>query len=248
MKTYSCRVCDNALFFENSECVSCGTTLAYSRHEQDIVPLDDGTGTYTDGAGCTWHRCRNFEIAGCTWLAPVASGQCFACDPTRTRPSDSDTVGMASFLPAESAKRHLIVELDALGFAVVAKKDDPANGLCFDLLSSTDEPVTTGHANGVVTIDLAEANNAHREYVRALLEEPYRTMLGHFRHEVGHYFEWQLVENGAAHVLARARELFGDETADYQETIDRHYVNRCALTTLVPLARMAGCDSRSFGP
>lgn len=223
MRAYSCRNCGNALFFENSVCVGCGCSLGYSRGERDIVPLN-GDGVHRDGEGRPWYVCRNLDLSGCTWLTPFAGDQCSACDFTRTRPNDGDAVGLTNFLTAERAKRHLLVELDTLGFAVVDRVEDPVNGLCFDLLSSVDEDVVTGHANGVITIDLGEADDVHREYVRAQLNEVYRTMLGHFRHETGHYIEWRLVENGGAEVLSRARELFGDETVDYQETIDRHYV------------------------
>lgn len=215
-------MCGNPLYFENSVCVGCGTALGYSRREREIVPVDSH-GVYVDAEGWIWHVCRNLGLSGCTWLAPLEGGQCAACDLTRTRPNDADAAGLANFLPTERAKRHLVAELDALDFPVVSKAEDPVNGLCFDLLSSSQEQVLIAHADGVITIDLAEANNAHREYVRAQLDEPYRTMLGHLRHEVGHYFEWQLVENGPAETLARARELFGDETVDYQETVQRHY-------------------------
>ncbi len=223
MKAYRCRVCGNALYFENSVCVSCGTALGYARREREIVPVDEH-GVYVDAEGWVWHVCRNLGLSGCTWLAPLEGGQCFACDLTRTRPNDADAVGLAEFLPAERAKRHLVAELDALGFPVVGKDQDATNGLAFDLLSSTAEQVMIAHADGVVTIDLAESDDSHRERIRSQLDEPYRTMLGHFRHEVGHYYEWQLVE-GSPDVLARARELFGDETADYQASVDRHYAD-----------------------
>ncbi|MEO6606125.1 MAG: putative zinc-binding metallopeptidase, partial [Aeromicrobium sp.] len=98
--------------------------------------------------------------------------------------------------------------------------DDNPSGLAFDLLSSVNENVIIGHDNGLITIDVAESDIAHREKVRAKLDEPYRTMLGHFRHELGHYFESLLVQG---EVLERARELFGDDTKDYQTEIDRHY-------------------------
>lgn len=222
VKAYACRACGNPLYFENSVCVGCGTGLGYSRAEREIVPVDEH-GVYADAEGWVWHVCRNLNLSGCTWLAPLEGGQCAACDLTRTRPNDADAVGIANFLLAERAKRHLVAELDALGFAVVGKAEDPVNGLCFDLLSSTQQKVMIAHADGVITIDLAEADDAHREHVRAQLDEPYRTMLGHFRHEVGHYYEWQLVESGTPEALARARELFGDETADYQQTVQRHY-------------------------
>lgn len=223
MKAYRCRACGNPLYFENSVCVSCGTGLGYARAEREIVPVD-ARGVYVDAAGLIWHVCRNLGLSGCTWLAPLEGGQCFSCDLTRTRPNDTDAAGLANFPLAERAKRHLIAELDALGFPVIGKTQDAANGLAFDLLSSTLGKVMIAHSDGIVTIDLAEGDDSHRERVRSQLDEPYRTMLGHFRHEVGHYYEWQLVELADdTDLLARARELFGDETADYQASVDRHY-------------------------
>jgi hypothetical protein len=190
--------------------------------EREIVPVS-AEGSYVDADGLVWHVCRNLNLSGCTWLARLEGRQCWACDLTRTRPADQDLEGLENFAVAERAKRHLLVELDALDFPVVSKVEDPVNGLCFDLLSSVGEQVTIGHAEGVITIDLAESEDSHREYVREQLDEPYRTMLGHFRHEVGHYFEWQLLEREPDQRMERARELFGDERVDYQETIDRHY-------------------------
>ncbi|GAB3243027.1 zinc-binding metallopeptidase family protein [Nocardioides dilutus] len=215
MKSFRCRVCDNPLHFENSVCVSCGTALGFSRAERSIVPVDE-QGRYVDAAGLVWHVCGNLALSGCTWLAPLEGGQCFACDLTRTRPSDEDPVGLELLPGAERAKRHLVFELDGLGFSV--------DGLAFDLLSSSAAAagnVVIGHEDGVITIDLAESDDAHREKVRAHLAEPYRTMLGHFRHEVGHFIEWQLVRGDD--LMSRCRDLFGDERADYQAALDRHY-------------------------
>ena len=161
--------------------------------------------------------CRNLNLHGCTWLAPLEGGQCFSCDLTRTRPSDEDLVGLENYPAAERAKRHLVAELDTLGFRVVGKDPetggDPEDGLAFDLLSSVagqQGNVVIGHEDGVITIDLAESDAAYREQVKQKLAEPYRTMLGHFRHEVGHYYEWQLVRGEDR--LTRCRELFGDES------------------------------------
>jgi len=224
VKAYRCRVCDNPLYFENSVCVSCGTALGFARQERAIVPVDQ-QGRYVDATGLVWWVCANLNLSGCTWLAKDKGAQCEACDLTRTRPSDDDVEGLEQFRLAEQAKRHLVVELDTLGFPVVAKTTDPENGLAFDLLSTTahssEHNVVIGHADGVITIDLAESDDAYREKVRAQLAEPYRTMLGHFRHEVGHYFEWQLVRGDER--TARCRELFGDESKDYQAEIKRHY-------------------------
>ncbi len=222
VKAYRCRVCDHDLYFENSACVSCGSALGYSRDERAIVPVD-AEGRYVDATGRAWHRCANHRLAGCTWLAAEPGGWCASCALTRTRPRDDDAVGLAEYRVAEEAKRHLVAELDALGLTVVGKDVDPVDGLAFDLLSSVAQDVTIGHADGVITIDLAESDDAHREQVRARLDEPYRTMLGHFRHEIGHYYEWQLVRGEERQ--ARCRELFGDESADYQAAIDRHYAD-----------------------
>ncbi|MEO9324087.1 putative zinc-binding metallopeptidase [Nocardioides sp. C4-1] len=220
MRAFRCRVCDNALHFENSVCVSCGTALGYSRGERAIVPVDDH-GRYVDATGLVWHVCANLSLSGCTWLAPVEGGQCSACDLTRTRPADDDPVGLEQYPAAEVAKRHLVAELDTLGWTLVSKDDDPVDGLVFDMLSSVDEDVVIGHADGVITIDLAESDDAYREEVRARLAEPYRTMLGHLRHEVGHYAEWQLVRGDER--MTRCRELFGDESVSYQDELQRHY-------------------------
>ena len=220
MRTYSCPSCANRLYFENSVCVSCGAALGYSRENDDIVVVD-ATGRYLDPEGRTWHVCRNLGLSGCTWLTAVDGGQCFACDLTRVRPADDDAVGLAQFPVAERAKRQLVVELGRLGFPLRSRVDDPERGLCFDMLSSVDENVVIGHADGVITIDLAESDDAHREKVRDRLGEPYRSMLGHLRHESGHYFQWILVDDEP--LLSQCRELFGDDTASYQDAIDRHY-------------------------
>ena len=220
MRSFRCRVCDNPLHFENSRCVSCGTDLGYARGERAIVPLDE-QGRYVDAEGLVWHVCANLGLSGCTWLAAVEGAQCSCCALTRTRPADDDRVGLEQYAAAEAAKRHLVHDLDGLGLAVVGKDEDPEGGLAFDLLSSVAEDVVIGHEDGLITIDLAESDDAHREKVRARLDEPYRTMLGHFRHEVGHYYEWQLVRGEER--MARCRELFGDESVDYQAELERHY-------------------------
>ncbi|TYL49697.1 hypothetical protein FXB39_12005 [Nocardioides sp. BGMRC 2183] len=220
MKTFRCRVCGNPLYLENSLCYSCGSALGFSRAEREIVPLET-TGRYVDADGLVWHRCANLTLNGCTWLAALEGGQCSACDLTRTRPADTDADGLRQLPQAESAKRHLLVELDTRGIDVT--------GLLFDLLSSSaaagasGENVVIGHADGVITIDLAESDHARRERIRVDLGEPYRTMLGHLRHETGHFVQMRLLQAGAPDQVARCRELFGDDTADYQAAIDRHY-------------------------
>ena len=225
MKAFSCRECGNRLFFENSVCASCGARLAYSREECEIVPVSPD-GMYVDSDGYIWWVCTNALVTGCTWLARTDGGMCFACELTRARPDDAapDFV-REQYSRAEQAKRHLVVELDALGLELRTKQADPAEGLTFDLLASdgisSTPDVVIGHDGGVITIDLAESDDAYREHVRATLDEPYRTLLGHFRHEVGHYFEWQLVRG--PELMDRCTEVFGDESVPYEEALRRHY-------------------------
>ncbi|TIC84985.1 hypothetical protein E8D34_12920 [Nocardioides sp. GY 10113] len=217
MKVFRCGVCGNQLYFENSVCISCGSRLGFSREQREIVVVDE-TGRYVDHDGLVWHVCRNLNLSGCTWLARIEGGQCSACDMTRTRPADSDAEGLRQLPTAEAAKRRLVVELDARGIDV--------SGLVFDLLSSSrqaGEDVVIGHADGVITIDLAESDDARRERIRVELGEAYRTMLGHLRHETGHYVQMLLLQGGDQAAVDRCRQLFGDDTLDYQAEIDRHY-------------------------
>jgi hypothetical protein len=141
---------------------------------------------------------------------------CRSCALTRTRPNDADPIGLAEFARAEAAKRRVIFQLLDLGLPGV----EPGR-LAFDLLSSEQQAVTTGHADGVITIDLAESDDARREQRRSELDEPYRTMLGHLRHELGHYFQPLIVTGDDE--WAACRELFGDERQDYGAALERHY-------------------------
>jgi hypothetical protein len=130
---------------------------------------------------------------------------------------------MAAFALAQGASRRLLYQLDDLGLPVRNREVDPDHGLAFDLLSSVSQPVTTGHDNGVITIDLAEGDAGHREALRVNLAEPYRTLLGHFRHEVGHYYWTVLVPR--RHALEVFRALFGDERVDYAAALQAHYTS-----------------------
>jgi hypothetical protein len=172
-----------------------------------------------------YQLCANLHLAECNWL--VEKGRvrrllCRSCALTRTRPNDGDTKAMSAFAAAEKAKRRLIVELYELKLPIVGRDEDPQYGLAFDLLSSETEKVLTGHHNGVITLDLAEGDDVHREQLRVAMDEPYRTLLGHFRHEIGHYYYFRLVDQSQDY-KQRFRELFGDPDADYQAALDRHY-------------------------
>jgi hypothetical protein len=174
----------------------------------------------TDGE--TWRTCSNRDW-GCNWLVADSeeSGRCFSCRLSRRLPDRDDTIAWEKLKDTGIAKRRLLVQLFELGLPVTPYYEKEG-GLGFDLLSSlSGERVTIGHANGIITLDLAETLDAYRENLRVRLGEPYRTMLGHFRHEIGHYYQWVLVTSDEQWAACRA--LFGDERASYQEAIQRHY-------------------------
>jgi hypothetical protein len=216
MRAFACPHCRGLVFFENSKCVTCGATLGYVRERAEFGELVDGV---CHTAAGDLRACGNRERIGCNWLTDLPL--CGCCELTRTRPADSDADGIAAWARTEAAKRRLVFQLDALGIAPTPADTDPATGLTFDLLSSAEAPVTTGHADGVVTIDLAEGDDPHREAMRVSLDEPYRTLLGHLRHEVGHYYWQRLVDD--TRWLPTFRALFGDERADYAEALRTHY-------------------------
>ena len=142
---------------------------------------------------------------------------CSSCRLTRTRPNDGDAGGLVEFAKAEAAKRRLLFTLLDLGLPI------DRGDLHFDLLSSRAQPIVTGHDDGLITLDLAESDDVRREARRAQLDEPYRTLLGHFRHEIGHYYWPMLVESVSESELERFRALFGDERVSYEESLEHHY-------------------------
>ncbi|MFD6271840.1 zinc-binding metallopeptidase family protein [Nocardia asteroides] len=232
MRDFVCPNCGQQLAFENSVCLSCSSPLGFSLRERALVVIGDPPGDAAiDHAGGVvdgdrFRLCDNLHVAQCNWLVSTtaqSSGPmlCESCALTRTRPNDADIDGLAAFAEAEAAKRRLIFELVELGLPIVGRDVDPTHGLAFDLLSSRTDGVLTGHIDGVVTLDLAEADDPHREQLRIEMAEPYRTLLGHFRHEIGHYYFTVLVNGDDA--MSRFRDLFGDPFADYQDALNRHY-------------------------
>jgi hypothetical protein len=214
------------LAFENSLCLSCGSALGFSLDDMALLVITDTDHSGHSGAvnADQYRLCANLHVAACNWLVRSDRGEqlCRSCVLTRTRPADTDTAAMTSFAEAEGAKRRLIAELHELKLPIVGRTEDPQYGLAFDLLSGQCQPVVTGHENGVITIDLAEGDDVHREQLRIEMDEPYRTLLGHFRHEIGHYYFYRLI-TPSAYYDGRFRELFGDPDADYQAALDRHY-------------------------
>ena len=226
VRTFACDTCGAQVAFENVRCLTCGSPLAFSSSALRVVVLkitSDGIREFRPDAGPVERPCANEQIAVCNWLAVdgAANGLCLSCRLTRTRPADSETDARGAFVRAEAAKRRLVYQLLDLDLPVLPWMDDPTRGLAVDLLSSRDRSVVTGHADGLITLDLAEGDDPHREAVRVKLREDYRTLLGHLRHESGHYYWEQLI--AGPDQLESFRALFGDERADYQEAIQRHY-------------------------
>ena len=227
MRAFVCPVCHNFVPFEYSRCPSCDTAVGLHLPSRSMVALTDDTAVID---GVSWLRCTQSGPLACNWVVAesaeaAARGRCLAHSLVRREPDPDDTIAREKMGPATLALRRLVYQLDDLGLPVEPywRRD---GGLAFDLLSSfTGERITIGHANGVITIDLVESLDAYRESLRVRLGEPYRTMLGHFRHEAGHYYQNVLVETGAGadRYLARCRELFGDERASYADALARHY-------------------------
>jgi hypothetical protein len=211
MRSFACGHCGHLVFFENTICLNCSTPLGFDPERLEVVALEGD-------AALALYRCANLALAACNWMVRDEGALCRSCQLTRTRPHDCDDAGLAAFARAEGAKRRAVMQLLELGLPGI----EPGL-LAFDLLSSEHEPVATGHADGVITIDLAESDDARREARRAELGEPYRTMLGHLRHELSHYLQTQLVDGDGAWEACRA--MFGDEREDYQKALERHYAS-----------------------
>jgi len=174
--------------------------------------------------------CANAEHDTCNWLIEANEPDkfCAACRHNRTIPDLSSPENLARWRRIEGAKHRLFYTILKLGLPHFTRAEDP-DGLAFDFLASDESahgpstPVMTGHANGVITINLAEADDVERERQRAEMGEPYRALLGHFRHEIAHYFWDRLVANPPA--IDEFRKVFGDERADYGEALQNHYAN-----------------------
>ena len=174
--------------------------------------------------------CANYTDHNiCNWaLSANASGTlCAACGLTSTIPDLSVESHRDAWLKLEIAKRRLVFDLLSLKLPWRRKGIDAEHGLEFRFLSDVvtvngdHSRVLTGHDNGLITINVAEADDLHREAQRLRHHEPYRTLLGHFRHEIGHYYWDVLIQD--TNRLHSFRALFGDERADYQAALKVHY-------------------------
>lgn len=237
--------CGHPVFFRNSVCLHCERALGYDPQAALLLALEPAevpagadapppeplnqwrVAGSTDGT--LYRRCaNNAQAARCNWLLPAdedtAQTLCRCCRLNRTVPDLNDPAHAALWGRAEMAKRRLVSALIALGLPVASRvSEDTERGLAFDLLMDVPDapPVMTGHHDGLITLNLLEADDAARETVRAQMHEPYRTVLGHLRHESGHYYWSRLLDGGAW--MEPFRVLFGDERADYGQALQRHH-------------------------
>lgn len=241
-RAFRCR-CDRPVFFGNSLCLGCHTPLGYepgSARVAPLLPLPAATAGEAplwrlhgdDDDAPAYRRCANFDsAAGCNWLLPAAeaeahAGLCRACRLNLTIPDQDVAANRDAWQRIEVAKRRLVSALLGLNLPVASREtEDPDHGLVFEFLRSPPEGprVLTGHANGTITLNIEEADDARREQIRNQLREPYRTLLGHLRHEVGHYYWDRLVWQ--SRWLEPFRAIFGDEREDYAAALKAHYVN-----------------------
>ena len=236
VRAFNCQ-CGRPVFFRNSICLACNTPLGYVPTLSKLVALTQGEkpGTWSawETEGPLYRRCANLDTpAACNWLVPVDEvahheGLCRACRLNRVIPNLEDPThpdNGALWARIEMAKRRLVSALLVMGLPVASREtEDTEQGLMFDFLRAEKgaPPVMTGHDDGLITLNIIEADDVHRERARTNMNEPYRTLVGHLRHEVGHYYWDRLVFN--THWLEPFRKLFGDETADYGDSLTAYY-------------------------
>lgn len=238
MKLFQCQCCGQVLHFENTVCLRCGRNLGYLPEQDEMKAMEpDGATWFTalpesntglQPSAERWRFCKNWEMSGCNWMVPADSETefCPACRHNHTIPDLSDPENHARWQKIEASKRRLIYSLLHFGLPMPVAGDGHPEPLVFNFLADSPdstERVLTSHDNGVVTIALVEADDATREKMRSDMGEAYRTLLGHFRHEVGHYYWDILVRDGGATDAFRA--MFGDESLDYGEALQHHYDN-----------------------
>jgi hypothetical protein len=232
MKLFNCQHCGQMLFFENRTCENCHYKLGYlpdlgTGTLSALEPDGDAWQALAKGADGPFGYCANAEYEACNWLVSASSADvfCLACRHNRTIPDLSRSGNLEQWRKIETAKRRLFYTLIRLHLPLVTRAEDPEHGLAFDFLddppTASTAKVLTGHDNGVITLAMKEADDAEREKMRNEMGEPYRTLLGHFRHEVGHHFWDILVRDGGQ--LEACRAVFGDDSQDYAEALKRHY-------------------------
>jgi hypothetical protein len=229
MKLFECQSCRHPLYFENTRCESCGRRLGYLPARDTVTALQTKDGGWHALAEpkAKYRYCANVEHNVCNWLLPFDHPEqyCAACRHNRTIPDLSQPYNLLRWRKIEVAKHRLFYTLLKLRMPLVTRAED-AEGLAFDFIADRDgggghAAVMTGHDSGLITINLAEADDPERERQRSEMGEAYRTLLGHFRHEIAHYYWTRLVAGSS--FLQEFRNIFGDEQKDYVAALQTHY-------------------------
>jgi hypothetical protein len=223
MKLFECQHCGQLLYFENTRCESCGLRLGYLPAKETVTAVEPEGELWRALAEPEkrYRFCANAAHDVCNWLvhADGPDAFCEACRHNRTIPAITLPENLERWRKIELAKHRLFYTILKLRLPLSTRADDP-DGLAFDFLADDagapghSAPVMTGHANGLITINLAEADDAERERQRTQMGEPYRTLLGHFRHEIAHYYWVRLIANSPH--LDEFRAVFG---------VQAHYAN-----------------------
>lgn len=237
MKTSSCK-CGNRIYFENTQCQQCQSELGFLADEgvlSALVPVNNDSWQAAEN-NRTYRKCHNYvQHTGCNWMVGDEDNNkfCLSCRLSEIIPDLSKPENVGRWNRIEQAKRRLIYSLFWLGLPIVDKKTDSKNGLSFRLMEDHEHysefatipgetgRVFTGHLGGTITLNIEEADTILRDEIRSNLQERYRTLLGHLRHESGHYYWDQLVRD--THLLEKFRALFGDERRDYQAALQYYY-------------------------
>ena len=237
MKTFRCDHCGHPLFFENVQCLRCGSALAFLPDRLALCAIEPAPDQPEPGlwqrkkpyhrmhAGHHYRLCQNHtRYQACNFAVPAHDPNpwCVSCRQTRMLPDLSMPDNQERWYRLEVAKRRLFYTLAKLGLASTDPPAGQRDGPVFEFLADLPgQQVMTGHCAGVITLNIAEADDTERVRRRVALHEPYRTLLGHLRHESGHYYWDSLIKDAGR--LDAFREKFGDETADYAQALNAYY-------------------------
>jgi hypothetical protein len=218
------------VFFENDHCVKCGHPLGFLPDVLDLSALEKtadnkSQASSSQASGRLYRQCENgrqFQV--CNWMVPAEDPNplCVSCRLNKVIPDLAENKNRGRWEKLELAKRRCIYTFLKLGLPIESETESNQPALSFRFLQDQmNAPVQTGHENGVITVNIAEADADEREHRRLTFHEPYRTLVGHFRHESGHFYWDRLIANSPH--LKRFRELFGDETVDYDAALQTYY-------------------------
>lgn len=221
------------MYFENTVCLQCGQFVAFDPVIMLMVPASKTPAAALESGMPL--LCKNaIEYDVCNWLAQGEnSAYCISCILNETIPNLMEPTRRHWWQSLENAKRRLLYSILRLRLPIIGKDEDP-QGLAFQFIEDQrtnpevgEELVTTGHLDGLITINIAEADLVNRALTRQFTGELYRTLLGHFRHESGHYYFNKLICNDS--MRAQFRDLFGDETVSYDLALDKYYAEKSFL-------------------